>query len=83
MSELLLLLVRTKSEVVSALQMKTLLGDKGIEISGLVLKEEDSNKIPAEFLEDIMQLKILGSTIPNDGIKCQKCGATINLDRLM
>lgn len=61
MTELLMVLNHEKSDVVNALQMKTLLWDNGIILSGLVLRSEDEGIIYPGFLEDMMQLKVIGS----------------------
>ena len=53
-------LVRTKSDVVSALRMKSLLWDKGVEVSGLIVRDEGEKVIPNVFLEDMIDLKIVG-----------------------
>ncbi len=61
MAELVVAMVREKSDVVSALRMKSLLWEKGIELSGMVVKKEENNgAIPLEFLEEMVQLKIIG-----------------------
>jgi hypothetical protein len=60
MVELVMALVRTKSDVVSALKMKSMLWDKGIELSGVVVGEKDDEIIPPSFLEDMIQLRIVG-----------------------
>jgi hypothetical protein len=61
MAELVMAVVRTKADVVSALRMKSTLWDKGIEVSGLIInKKEDNGNIPSGFVEEMMQLKILG-----------------------
>ncbi len=60
MAELVMALVRTKEDVVSALRMKSLLWDKGVELSGMVVREKDTGIIPPPFLEDMMQLRIVG-----------------------
>jgi hypothetical protein len=60
MAELVMALVRTREDVVSALKMKSMLWDRGIELSGIVVGEEDSGIIPPVFLEDMVQLKIVG-----------------------
>jgi hypothetical protein len=60
-AELVIALVWTKSDVVSALKMKSMLWDKGIELSGMVVRrQEDNRDIPSGFLEDMVQLKIVG-----------------------
>lgn len=61
MAELVLAMVRTKSDVVSALKMKTMLWDKGVEVSGIVVRKGDNEIIPSDFLEDMIKLKIVGS----------------------
>ena len=63
MAELVMTLMRTKADVVDALRMKSLLWDKGIELSGVVVRKKESGVIPPGFLEDMMQLKVLGSLI--------------------
>jgi hypothetical protein len=60
MAELVMAMVRTKSDVVSALRMKSMLWDKGVEVSGLVVRSEDGEGIPSLFLEDMIDLKIVG-----------------------
>lgn len=60
MAELLMALVRSKSDVVSALKMKSMLWGKDIELSGIILGKKDSGTIPPSFLEDIVQLRIVG-----------------------
>ena len=61
MAELVMAVVRTKADVVSALRMKSMLWDKGIELSGMVIKDkEDNGAIPEGFLEEMMHLKIVG-----------------------
>ena len=60
MAELVMALMRTKADVVSALRIKSLLWDKDIELSGMVVREKDSGIIPQSFLEDMMQLRIVG-----------------------
>ena len=63
MAELVMTLLRTKADVVDALRMKSLLWDKGIELSGVVVRKNESGIIPPGFLEDMIQLKVLGSLI--------------------
>jgi hypothetical protein len=60
MAELVMAMVRTKSDVVNALRMKSMLWDKGVEVSGLVLRNEGGEAIPSLFLEDMIDLKIVG-----------------------
>ncbi len=60
MAELVMAMVRTKADVVNALRMKSSLWDKGIELSGMVVRDKDKGIIPPGFLEDMMQLKIVG-----------------------
>ncbi len=61
MTELVMVLDPKKSDVVNALHMKTRLWDNGIILSGLVLRGEDGGIVPPGFLEDMMQLKVIGS----------------------
>lgn len=63
MAELVMTLLRTKADVVDALRMKSLLWDKGIELSGVVIRKNESGIIPPGFLEDMIQLKVVGSLI--------------------
>jgi hypothetical protein len=63
MVELVMTLVRTRADVVDALKMKSLLWDKGIELSGVVVRKNESEVIPPGFLEDMIQLKVVGSLI--------------------
>jgi hypothetical protein len=58
-SELVMAIIQTKEDIVNALKKKSRLWDKGIEVDGMVVREE-KEEIPASFLEDIMQLKIVG-----------------------
>ena len=61
MAELVMSMIRAKADVVNALRMKSMLWEKGIELSGMVVKKDDNNgAIPAEFLEEMVQLKIVG-----------------------
>ena len=60
MAELVMAMVQTKSDVVSALRMKSTLWDKGVEVSGLIIREEGEKVIPSAFLEDMIDLKIVG-----------------------
>jgi hypothetical protein len=60
MTALVMVLNQEKSDIVTALKMKTRLWDSGIILSGLVLRGEDQGIISPAFLEDMMQLKILG-----------------------
>jgi hypothetical protein len=60
MTELVMALMRTKADVVSALKMKSMLWDKGIEVSGLVIRNENNGIIPSVFLEDMIDLKVVG-----------------------
>lgn len=60
MAELVMALVRTKSDVISALRMKSMLWDKGVEVSGLIVRDEGEKVIPTVFLEDMIDLKIVG-----------------------
>ncbi len=54
-------MVRAKSDVVSALKMKSLLWEKGIMLSGMVVKKDDNNgAIPQEMLEEMMDLPVVG-----------------------
>ena len=61
MTELVMVLNHEKSDVINALHMKTLLWDNGIILSGLVLRGEDGGIVYPGFLEDMMQLKVIGS----------------------
>ena len=61
MTELVMVLDPKKSDVVNALKMKTRLWDNGIVLSGLVLRGEDDRIVSPGFLEDMMQLKVIGS----------------------
>jgi hypothetical protein len=63
MAELVMTLARTKSDVVDALRMKSLLWDKGIELSGMVIRNKEKGIIPPRFLEDMLDLRIVGSII--------------------
>lgn len=61
MTELVMLLVQTKTDVVNALKLKNFLSEKGIEVTGMVVKDKKSNgSIPLDFLEEMMQLRIVG-----------------------
>lgn len=61
MAELVVAMAKTKSDVVSALKMKSMLWNKGIELSGMVVRRHEGNKeIPAGFLEDMLKLKVVG-----------------------
>jgi len=60
MAELVMTLLRTKEDVVDALRMKSLLWDKGIELSGMVVRKDEGELIPRGFLEDMIQLRIVG-----------------------
>lgn len=60
MTELVMLLVRTKSDIVKALRLKALLWDKGVKPSGMVIKDNGKGAIPPGFLEDMMELEIVG-----------------------
>ena len=59
MAELVVALVRTKIDVVNTLKMKSMLWSKGVGLSGLVV-EDDNDGIPPSFLEDMIQLRIVG-----------------------
>ncbi len=61
MTELVMVLDPKKSDVVNALKMKTSLRDNGIILSGLVLRGEDDRIVSPGFLEDMIQLKVIGS----------------------
>lgn len=63
MAELVMTLTRTKSDVVDALRMKSLLWDKGIELSGMVVRKDEGELIPRGFLEDMIQLRVVGFLI--------------------
>ena len=56
-------LARTKADVVSALRMKSLLWDKGVELSGMVIRNKEKGIIPPGFLEDMLDLRIVGFLI--------------------
>ena len=58
MAELVILVEKNKADLVSALKMKSSLWDKGIVVSGVVLTNGNP---PAEFVEDLMQLRVRGS----------------------
>lgn len=58
MTELVILLGKTKLDIVNALKMKSSLLGKGILVSGVVVT--DDNLLP-EFIEDLMQLQVKGS----------------------
>jgi hypothetical protein len=61
MAELVMAMIRAKADVVSALRMKSMLWEKGIELSGMVVKKDDANGvIPHEILEELMGLRIVG-----------------------
>ncbi|MBU2560294.1 hypothetical protein KKA03_05310 [archaeon] len=62
MTELVLMLDPIKSDVVSALKIKNLLWDNGIMVSGILLNDGDEGEVfSPELLEDMMQLRVLGS----------------------
>ena len=61
MTDLVMVLNHKKSDVVNALHMKTVLWDNGILLSGLVLRGEEAGIAYPGFLEDMMQLKVIGS----------------------
>lgn len=63
MVELVMTLTRTKADVVDALKMKSLLWDRGIELSGVVVRKNESEAIPSGFLEDMIQLRVVGVLI--------------------
>lgn len=63
MAELVMTLARTKSDVVNALRMKSLLWDKGVELSGMVIRNKEKGMIPPGFLEDMLDLRIVGFLI--------------------
>jgi hypothetical protein len=65
-TELVIILERNKLDVVNALRIKSLLGSKGIEISGLVVRDKEEGDIPSEFLEEIIKLKIVGVLQKNE-----------------
>jgi hypothetical protein len=65
MTVLVMVLGPNKSDVVNALRMKSSLWDKGIVLSGMVIRNKNSETIPSGFLEDMMQLKIIGSIRDN------------------
>jgi hypothetical protein len=61
MVELVMAVIRTRADVLNTLKMKSMLWNKGIEVSGMILRKEEANDgIPQEFLEDMTRLKILG-----------------------
>ncbi len=60
MAELVMALIRTKTDIVKALRMKSMLGNKGVEVSGLVIREKGEGAIPLGFLEDMVQLRVMG-----------------------
>lgn len=66
MTELVIILERNKLDIVNALKIKSLLGSKGIEISGLVVRDKEGGDIPPEFLEEIIKLKIVGVLQKNE-----------------
>lgn len=61
MTALVMILNQEKSDIVNALKMKTRLWDNGIVLFGLVIRGEGQGTISPAFLEDMMQLKVLGS----------------------
>jgi hypothetical protein len=63
MAELVMSLARTKADVVDALRMKSLLWDKGIELSGVVVRKNGGELIPRGFLEDMIQLRVVGTLL--------------------
>lgn len=65
MTELVMLVDQKKSDVVGALKLKTQLWDNGIVLSGLVLKSRSNGIVPSVFLEEMMQLKVIGSLQEN------------------
>lgn len=66
MTELVIILERNKLDVVNALKIKSLLWNKGIAISGLVVRDREEGDIPSEFLEEMMKLKIVGVLQKNE-----------------
>lgn len=60
MTELVMLLVQTKTDIVNALKLKTFLSEKGIEVTSMVVKGNGDESIPLNFLEEMMQLKVVG-----------------------
>lgn len=60
-----MVLDQRKSDVVDALRIKMRLWDNGIILSGLVLKGEGAGVISPLLLEEMMQLKVLGSLQEN------------------
>jgi hypothetical protein len=65
MTVLVMVLDQKKSDVVNALKMKSRLWDNGVILSGMVLRGEDKGLISHRFLEDMMQLKVIGSLQEN------------------
>ncbi|MEE8402160.1 MAG: hypothetical protein V3R93_00235 [Candidatus Hydrothermarchaeaceae archaeon] len=60
MTELVMLLTQNRSDLVNALRMKSMLENKGVDVSGLVIKDKNGEHIPHVFVEDMMDLKIVG-----------------------
>lgn len=60
MTSLVMLLVKTKSDVLNALKMKSFLAKKDIEVTGMVIQNATKGPIPSEFLEELTQLKVVG-----------------------
>jgi hypothetical protein len=67
MAELILLVKRNKSEVVSALKMKAALEKTGIQPSGMFMMNDGKDPIPPEFIEDLVGLKVMGYIANNPG----------------
>ncbi len=65
MTELILVVGRTKAEVVDALKIKVMLDRVGVGVMGVIMKEGGEGDIPQEFVEDLLKLKVMADFIPN------------------
>ncbi len=59
MTELILVVGRTKAEVVDALKIKVMLDRMGVGVMGVILKKGGDEDIPPEFVEDLLKLKVM------------------------
>jgi hypothetical protein len=60
MADLVMAIMRTKQDIVDALKKKSLLWNKGVQVNGMVVEEEEEEEIPTSFVEEMMQLKLIG-----------------------
>ena len=61
MAGIVLVVGNNKSDIVSALKMKTWLLDQGMFVRGLVKDRGVNGNVPSEVLEDMLHLKVISS----------------------